>query len=142
MFARKQSVNQRGDTIIEVLIAVAIVSLVLTAAYALTNKNVAATQEVQEQAYAQKMVEQQVELLRSSAPPAQKGCYKTTDGTFAVAATPAPNPDPCAVTHGGATYHMLITPPSGSSSTYTVKADWDTVTGSRANITVYYKVAS
>jgi len=141
MLQRRRSANQRGDTIIEVLIAVAIVSLVLTAAYALTNKNAAATQEVQEQAYAQKLVEQQVELLRSSVAPTGRGCYNVTDGSFVAAATPPPSPNPCAISNGGATYDLLITPPV-SGSTYTVTAGWDTVSGSHANITVYYKVAS
>ena len=72
--------RQNGDTIVEVLIASAIASLVLVSAYALTNKNVGAIQEAQEQSVAQKLVEQQVELLRdASTPPAGVGCYSGTN---------------------------------------------------------------
>ncbi len=126
--------GERGDTIIEVLIAIGIVSLVLTSAYALTNRNVLANQETQEQAYAQKLVEQQVEILRAAdAKPTTPGCFSAPNSY--VATTNAA----CHITNGGAIYAIVI---SGSVSTdYKIKASWPTVGGSNADITVYYKVA-
>ncbi|QQS19144.1 hypothetical protein IPL68_03850 [Candidatus Saccharibacteria bacterium] len=110
--------RQRGDTIIEVLIASAIASLVLTSAYALTNKNVGAIQEAQEQSVAQKLVEQQVELLRAaSAAPVDAGCY--SGATYVLTPNSA-----CNVTNGGAQYQIQITPPSGG-SVFTIQSTMD-----------------
>ena len=129
-----RSRDERGDTIIEVLIAIGIVSLVLTSAYALTNRNVQATQEIQEQAYAQKLVEQQVEILRSAtAKPTSNGCFSAPN-TYVATTDSA-----CHISNGGATYNVVI---SLSGATYGIKASWATLGGSNADVTVYYRVAS
>ena len=126
--------NERGDTIVEVLIAIGIVSLVLTSAYALTTRNVQAMQEIQEQAYAQKVVEQQVEILRSaSTKPTSNGCFS---GPNTYVTTPN---SACHITNGGATYDIVI---SLSGATYGIQASWATLGGSNAHVTVYYRVAS
>jgi Tfp pilus assembly protein PilV len=120
--------NERGDTIVEVLIAVAVVSLVLTSAYAVTNRNARAIQGSQEQAYAQKLLQQQVEYLRAAPALATgTGCY-----TGAAAYTTIGN---CNKINGGATYKVKIVP--GTTSILT--AQWDTLAGSSAGITVYYR---
>jgi prepilin-type N-terminal cleavage/methylation domain-containing protein len=64
---RMQKLNQRGDTIVEVLIAIAIVSMVLGGAYATTNKSLQATRSAQEQGVGLKLVETQLEQLKSLA---------------------------------------------------------------------------
>ena len=124
--------TERGDTIIEVLIAIGIVSLVLTSAYALTNRNIQVSQEVQEQAYAQKLVEGQVELLRAAATkPAADGCFNASGALV--------NGTACKITNGGATYTLLVHP--SSATQYSVQANWTTLDGKSANVTVYYRVA-
>ena len=98
--------SNRGDTIIEVLIAIGIVSLVLTSAYALTNKNVSSIQQVQEQGYAQKVAEQQVELLRAAnSKPTADGCFDPSTGAFV---SPASNAI-CKPVSGSVTYEITIT---------------------------------
>ena len=129
-----RSHRERGDTIIEVLIAIGIVSLVLTSAYALTNRNIQISQEVQEQAYAQKLVERQVELLRAAP------IKPTMDGCFNTSGLPVSGPA-CQVTNGGASYTLLVHP-LASASQYSVQAIWQTLDGKTANVTVYYQVAS
>jgi prepilin-type N-terminal cleavage/methylation domain-containing protein len=127
--------SQRGDTIIEVLIATAIVSLVLTSAYALTSRNVRTNQAVQEQAYAQKLVEKQVELLRAVA------SKPTSDKCFNDSGTPVDVTDAaCKPTNGGADYQLTVHP-TGSADTYSITATWASLTGGNSNITVYYRVA-
>lgn len=56
--------RQRGDTLIEVLIAVTIVSMVLGGAYVTTNRSLLATRGAQERAAALKLTESQVEQLK------------------------------------------------------------------------------
>jgi Tfp pilus assembly protein PilV len=126
---------ERGDTIIEVLIATGIVSLVLTSAFALTSRNVRTNQAVQEQAYAQKLVEKQVELLRAVASkPTVDSCFDDT-GTRKDASDAA-----CNVTNGGAAYDLTVHP-TVSANTYSITATWSSLTGGDANVTVYYRVA-
>ena len=65
--SRRVGRDQRGDTIVEVLIATAIISLVLVMAYATAAKNSRAAQETREYTQAAKIAERQVELLRVAA---------------------------------------------------------------------------
>ncbi len=136
--------RERGDTIIEVIIAIGIVSLVLTAAYAITNRNTQVTQEVQEQSYAQKLVEEQVEVFRSLGTSAigsditaiksnSGGCF---DGGAYV--SEASGASLCKVTNGGATY--LLTVDSTNAPVYKINAHWDTLGGSGADVSVLYRV--
>jgi len=58
---------QRGDTIVEVLIAITVVSMVLGGAYVTTNKSLLATRSAQEHATALKLVESQLEQIKGLA---------------------------------------------------------------------------
>lgn len=123
--------NRRGDTIIEVLIAIAIVSLVLVGAYVSVNKNTAINQDTQERSVAQKLVEGQIELLRTqSAALAGKTCFDSNSKP-ASGATCNVSPD------GGATYDLNIGKQSDTS--YQVSANWDSLAGGRSNVTIYYR---
>lgn len=136
-FRMSKMLGSRGDTIVEVLIAIGIVSLVLTSAYAVTNKNVSSIQQVQEQGYAQKLVEQQVELLRAAVTkPTANGCFDPSTGLFV---SPASSPT-CGLVSGSVTYQITIT--SLGSNRYSVVAAWDALGGSKPKVTLYYKVAS
>lgn len=73
-----KTMRQRGDTIVEVLIAIAVISLVLGGAYVTTNRSLRATRSAQERGNALKLVESQLEQL--------KGLI-ATDGTAVYAAT-------------------------------------------------------
>lgn len=63
----KRPLNQRGDTIVEVLISIAIVSMILGGAYVMTNRSLQATRGAQERSNALKVVEAQLEMLKSVA---------------------------------------------------------------------------
>lgn len=135
--------GQRGDTIIEVLIAIGIVSLVLTTAYAITNKNTQAIQANEERLQAQRLVESQVELLSTKSASLVGGatCFNTSG---------APASGNACVRSGvagsGATYTVSVVK-DPVTSVYTVKATWASLTGVRqasntddSNVTMYYKV--
>jgi prepilin-type N-terminal cleavage/methylation domain-containing protein len=57
--------SNRGDTIIEVLLAIAIVGSVLTGAFVAINRSMNASQQAQERSQATKLVEIQLERLKS-----------------------------------------------------------------------------
>lgn len=56
---------QRGDTIVEVLIAIAIMSLILTAAYVTANRNYLSMQDAQERGTALKLLERETEAMKA-----------------------------------------------------------------------------
>lgn len=57
--------RRRGDTIIEVMMAMAIIGLILAAAYATTSRNLNTSQHTQERTEAVKIAETQIELMKS-----------------------------------------------------------------------------
>ena len=61
----KTTTRQRGDTLVEVLVAIAVVSLILGGAYVVTNKSLQATRAAQERGNALKIAEAQIEQLKS-----------------------------------------------------------------------------
>jgi prepilin-type N-terminal cleavage/methylation domain-containing protein len=136
---RATNVKQRGDTIVEVMIATAIISLVLAVAYVTTNKNTALMQASQEHEQAQRLVEAQIETLRYKGGIAASGdCFVGTNESGTCNNFTASN--------SGATYTLKITGPTGTTSptgTYTVSATWtsigSTVTNN-SNVTMYYRL--
>lgn len=58
---------QRGDTIVEVLIAVAVVAVVLAGAYVATNRSLLTTRSSQERVNALKLAEAQIEQIKGLA---------------------------------------------------------------------------
>lgn len=74
--------RQRGDTIVEVLIAIAVVSLILGGAYVTTNRSLQATRAAEERGNALKLAESQVEQL--------KGLAKSNPEAIFGSATPLP----------------------------------------------------
>ncbi len=67
MFIAKIKNNTRGDTIIEVLIAMAILALILTGGYVTTNKSLQQIQGAQEKNQALGIAQYQLETLRALA---------------------------------------------------------------------------
>ncbi len=125
--------SERGDTIVEVLIAVAVVSLVLTSAYMLSNRNRQNMQSIKEQAQAQKLVEQQIEMLRltdaDNIP--TSGCLSEVN----VSATGAG----CKKVDGGAEYTVSIT--GIDTKTYRASAEWDKLGGGKSTVSMSYYYA-
>lgn len=134
--------GQTGDTIVEVLIAIAVVSLLLTAAYASANHNVAALQDTQEHTEALKLVQSQVELLRANGDPGGD-CFKSS-GVSGV------GPD-CIVDSNGTPnangpFKLSIDPATtycqNDPNSYAISATWDGLLGSTTpnNVTLCYRI--
>lgn len=129
--------GQRGDTIVEVLIAIAVISLVLVGAYASVNHNALTMQDSQEHGQALKLLQSQLEFLRNNGGISGGSCFSsaglpTGSCNFNSAGTaPTGNQTP---------YTMNITGPDGT-KTYTVKVTWPSVLASSGTgqITMFYR---
>ena len=151
------SSGQAGDTMVEVLIAIAVISSVLGSAYAITNRSVQTNQGSQERSVATKVAEAQLELLKSytqngagvlpddfclyidtasnsimsqnipPAPPHPDNCYRDADGNLSTAP-------------GDRRYQLAVNrSTAGSESLFTVNVDWDGPTGQRDSVSMVYK---
>lgn len=75
--------TQRGDTLIEVLIALVILGLVLVSAYSSTSRSLRSARQAQERSEATKLAEAQAERLKSLAPQ-----FRHPDRNVFITATP------------------------------------------------------
>jgi len=128
--------NTKGDTIVEVLIAIAIVSAVLGGAFVSANRSLNGTRQAQERGEAVKLVESQLERLKAAA--------KTTDVGNPVKnifAASGPNPfclddslnrvaaGNALCTQGAPARYVLSIQRAADNSTFTATANWDAAGG-------------
>lgn len=66
MVFRRDVQRDRGDTLVEVLLAMSVIGLVLGASYAIANRSLATGRNAQEQTEAVKLAESQLEFLRAN----------------------------------------------------------------------------
>jgi prepilin-type N-terminal cleavage/methylation domain-containing protein len=150
---RKLSLLQRGDTIIEVLIAVAVVSSVLGITYAAMNRNMLIIRSSQERTEAVKLLQGQIEALRqmsiaspSLLPAANVNFCMKADGSAPTVISGSPvalDADNWAnyigVCTSNSLYHTVITTTDGA--TYKFYARWDRLGGNgRDEIIMVYKI--
>lgn len=153
MTVHKMSLKERGDTIIEVLIAIAVASSVLAITYATMNRNLLIIRDSQERTEAAKIAQGQIEALRGMTldNPAlliaadSNFCMKT-DGTTpqsVAGGSPAVNLNADDWSHyTGACvngiYHVVIT--TSDHQTYKFYVRWDQVGGSgRDEVVMVYR---
>jgi Tfp pilus assembly protein PilV len=150
MFIRRFIVlSQSGDTIIEVLMAIAVISSVMGGAFVMTNRSLQNSRDSQERVNATKLVESQVEQVKNLAStnasqvfgagvPASF-CISGATG-LPVASTGAP----CLVnTSGNATSNQpsFRLADSRSGNTFTFTATWTSVRGNAQNkVEIKYRV--
>lgn len=158
--ARKQS----GDTIVEVIIVLAVIGFALGIAYATSNASLQATRQAEENSHATQLVQAQIESLRSysgitdSLDPhyiyqLQAFCFDTSQTKVTLASMT--NPPLTLVgtskysnyTVGSSNcvfdtlYHIVIGYDSASQDTFTVKATWDDVRGdAQDTVTMVYRL--
>jgi prepilin-type N-terminal cleavage/methylation domain-containing protein len=148
LVGRMHRLTQKGDTIVEVLIAIAVISLVMAGAFVMTNSSLQGSRTAQERTNAVKLTESQVELIKSlSATDDQAlfgagvpAAYCITNAVTVVAASNAA----CTVdSTGSATtvqpaYHLSV---SRSGNTFTVKNTWTSIRGNTTNnVEMKYRV--
>lgn len=142
--------SQRGDTIVEVLISTAVISLVLTGAYAISNRSVSTNRDTQEHSQAQQVVQRQIEELRAMAETVtplpvfqDQGCVVPggTSLTFSPNTSGACNFSADG-SMGGCTvepcYQVSIS--KSINAIYTVTASWNNVLGGRSKVAMGYGI--
>jgi prepilin-type N-terminal cleavage/methylation domain-containing protein len=145
---RLTKLHERGDTIVEVLIAIAVISLILGGAYVTTNHSLLAVRDAQEHGDALKLTESQLEQLKgviSNDPNAVFG--GSAPGSFCISnvtSVSASSSPSCTVDSSGTPttnqpqYRIAIT---RSGNTFTIVNNWDTVQGNTtANIQMKYRL--
>lgn len=144
---------QRGDTIVEVLIAVAVVSSVLAISYSIMNSNLLILRNNQERTEASKIAQAQIEQLKTawqttdpSAFPGINGdgrafcmapgvTYGFSSGAPGTNAPLAGFPAACVDSF----YHTGITYDSGQDR-FLVRVQWDSISNGRSEVIMGYRV--
>lgn len=147
---------QAGDTIVEVLLAIVVVSSVLAGAYASANRSLRGGRQAQERAEALKMVESQIEQLKAASASnnavfsTQYYCFDSSGALKTLNALPNSDPDvdDFSVVYPGAcrygtipgNYNLSIVP-DAASRVFTVRARWDNVQGTgRDEVKIFYRI--
>ena len=144
--------NQRGDTIVEVLISIAVISLILGGAYVSTNSSLQGTRAAQERSDALKVTESQLEAVKSMAlsnPNALFGAPTANGTTFCVsnnAIVSATNAG-CKVNAAGTAttaqpaYNIAVTRTTNTTTTtFVIKTTWDTQKKGKDTVQMTYRV--
>ena len=135
--------SEAGDTIVEVMLVVAILGLAFSVSYATANASVIKTRNSQEHAEALQYLDSQVELLRSSSPDAVAAVNTLGPFCMNIAANlPVPLPDPVCQQGTDSRYHLSIDYAAASGQDrYTFRADWTGISNLGAQQeTISYKL--
>lgn len=146
--------SQRGDTIIEVMLAIAVVGMVLGASYRIANRALQTGRLAQEQTEALKIAESQIEKLKYKA--SQIGSDDSVSGTiFDTAATETSfciaddaalskittnNAQYAALCKGRSGLYDQIVTYDGSNNLFKVVVTWPSPITNNANVEVAYKL--
>lgn len=157
MRRRFNSLKQTGDTIVEVLIAIAVVSGVLGATYSIMNKNMLLVRDNQERTEASKLAQSQLEVLKNTWDhtnpkdfPNQHNvsfCFAEDSSIiYLSAALPAleMGEDNLSEYAGGCVreeiYHVGVRY-NAAPKTYTVTVRWDKIGGGRNEVAMVYRLS-
>jgi type II secretory pathway pseudopilin PulG len=143
---RLTKLNSAGDTIIEVMIVLAVLGLSIGIAYATANRSLLNARQAQESAEASSLAQGQVEQIRANSPDTSSPIYGGDpfcfDGNTFTNITTSP-PDSCKGASGyNDRYDTKITRDAASPNyTYTVTVTWDDVLGEGTDSsTLIYRV--
>lgn len=139
------SIKQRGDTIVEVLIAMAVLGSVLVGSISIANKSLLRIQMAQERTGAQKVAQQSVEKMSrlvlldpsnvNPATPVPDFCIKSD---YTKQTSPTTN----ALCKDGIYTTVIsrsITSPDNL-VTFNIAVTWDSLNGTTENVTINYRV--
>jgi type II secretory pathway pseudopilin PulG len=146
-------VQQRGDTMVEVLIAIAVASFIIGISYALVNRTLNQSQQAQEHSEAIKLAEGQLEQLKSNIPSGTDVfCFKEdgsgvqafSAGTTALPAAESDYPAACTKFGEGDFFRVGIVHQPNNALTdkddiYQVSIRWPGPTGNDQEVGLSYR---
>lgn len=137
---RSGLLNTRGDTIVEVLIAIAVVSSVLGGAFAVSSRALRGTRVSQERSEATKMVEGQLESLKTVLDDPTRADQVFSQTTpFCFSPTLAIVTDTASCRRGTENRYQLSIVRNGDA--FSASAVWDKIGGGpQERVTIVYKV--
>lgn len=147
--------NQRGDTIVEVMISIAIIGLILAGAYATANRSLTNVRDAEEHEQAIALAQGQLELLDGqnttaldTIGAAPGGACFNSSGILGVypATTDVGYTNNCTNFDGypedyaiNLTQVVAADPPSQPLATYKVSIDWPRLGGGTDNVQMFYQ---
>lgn len=145
--------GSKGDTIIEVLLSIAVMSMVLSASYGLANRSSQSNRQSQERAEAQKIGEEQLELLRGYISEdtqwnnATDVCFRADDPATTTVDETGQITDQTSDCQGrgpGGRYNVKITAAGDPAAgyVYTIDTNWENTKGGTDQLAFSYKLAS
>jgi len=132
-------IQQKGETIVEVLISIAVVAGVLGAAYYLLSRSYNQSQAAVERVAGTKAAESELEILRTipkETLSAQTGSFCVKSDATLVAYNPNNKDSSCIV---NTRYTVFVSKTTNPTTTYAVRAEWQGLTASLENVTLYYR---
>lgn len=132
---RLKQLRQAGDTMVEIMIALAVVSLLIGGAMASSRESLRSTQRAAERSEAQKIAESQVEQLRA------RGFTNIGTATnFHFSSTGAQTNGAGTVSGTGINFTVIITRASATDHVFTVTSSWVPAAGGTDSVTYRYEV--
>lgn len=138
--------GKAGDTIVEVLIAVVVVSSVLTGAFTISNMSLKSIRMSQERSEAQKLAQQAIESFNSLLP--SNGASTILNAPFCIKTTPPTTSliafaeSDCRDTPNGRYITKIERVGVTGTFTYKVTVNWDGLNGTNQEVIFYFKAAS
>lgn len=123
--------KQRGDTIVEVLVAILIVSLVLAGAFAATNRGTILSQRTDERAYASNLLQWQTELIKREGGDPNSTIYNGNPFCIQDSTTP-PAPGVCTV---NGLYNVTARLDDPANNTFYVEVNWEILGNTEGAVT-------
>jgi type II secretory pathway pseudopilin PulG len=143
---RFRKLQERGDTIVEVLISIAVVSLVLGGAYVTTNTSLRSTRAAQEQGDALKLVEGQLEQIKGYLNDGTRSVTSMPTSDFCMKNGTTASPlSQCKINADGSTASAAAQPAyqlniNRSGNTFRISNDWTTAAGKKGGMQMTYRV--
>lgn len=145
--SRLKHLGERGDTVVEVLVSIAVISLLLGGAFVTADRSSKATRDAHERQNALKIAEGQVEQIKYLAGTSPDSVFgASVPAAFCLTSTPAAvdaSAGACKVNTDGTpttvepAFNIRIT---RSSNDFTVVTSWVALTGTQNNVTLKYRV--
>jgi Tfp pilus assembly protein PilV len=139
-FRRIHKVGSSGDTIVEVMVSMAVLAIVVAATYSLSTRSFQSGQDSQYRDQAVSLAQQQLELIKesdNSNPQTITAYTNSPDTAYCIdPATKARRPaDQCTFNNLYTVTYKYIS----ATDTFQVAAAWDSSNGTRQQATIYYK---